>query len=52
MKKHRPDMIGAWAKENGLDHIAKNYDPDWKPKRKVFKRDEGYRKRPNPRKHR
>jgi len=34
MKKHRPDMIGPWAKENGLDHIAKLYDPYWKPKRK------------------
>lgn len=39
MKKHKPDMIGPWAKENGLDHIAKLYDPHWKPKKKLLKRD-------------
>ena len=38
-------MIGPWAKENGLDHIAKLYDPNWRPKRKPFKRDPSYKNR-------
>jgi hypothetical protein len=36
-------MIGAWAKENGLDKIARLYDPDWRSKRKPFKRDPSYK---------
>ena len=43
MKRHKPDMIGAWAKENGLDKIARLYDPDWRSKRKPFKRDPSYK---------
>jgi len=44
MKAHRPEIIQAWAKENGFRQFIR-YEPN--ERRLKPKKDYGYRRKPN-----